>query len=389
MRPPWLSALRLHLGCALRRGAAVHAVMLLGIVLSSFTLCWLLALRGGFVGAFAQAARDDQVVVLRRGSLGEIGSHIAPDTVHRLGALAHGSSGLSAPPRLSGEVLVVADVPTGAGPQSIGIRGVAEHRLADAGTLVLVAGRLPAAGARELVLGQALGRRLGLGAGDSLQVRHLRWRIVGLFRSGDAHESEAWGDVDSLRSNLRLMGLQSVLVRLGSADEALRFIDGVQRTPALGVVAWRQRDYLAHNGAAFPQTLARVAAVVGSVMLLVLGVSAANSLLVLGQRRHRINGLLVALGYEPAALAFALLLESLLLGLLGGLAGWCLAWLAFDGRGASTINWQAQQQVLFSYAVGPVLLLAALALGAGSALLGAGLAGWRLLRQPLTRSMAR
>jgi putative ABC transport system permease protein len=94
-----------------------------------------------------------------------------------------------------------------------------------------------------------------------------------------------------------------------------------------------------------------------------------------------------ALGFQPPAVLVSVLIEALVLGLLGGCAGGALAFVAFNGFQASTLNFQSFSQITFAFTVTPALL----ALGIGYALvlglLGGLLPGLKAARQPVSRGL--
>src|SRR3546814_8667973 len=86
--------------------------------------------------------------------------------------------------------------------------------------LHIVAGRLFRPGLRELIVGRGVQRQFdGLEVGEKLRFRGSTWDIVGVFESGDAHESELWADVETIQASFFRSTFSSVLVQLRSADE--------------------------------------------------------------------------------------------------------------------------------------------------------------------------
>ena len=63
-----------------------------------------------------------------------------------------------------------------------------------------------------------------------------------------------------------------------------------------------------------------------------------------------------ALGFGAAPVVCSVLIESLVLALAGGIIGGLGAYLAFDGYGAATMNFQTFSQIAFAFAVTPALL---------------------------------
>ena len=71
----------------------------------------------------------------------------------------------------------------------------------------------------------------GLEPGAKINLNNQQWDIVGVFESGDAHESELQGDVDTVSAAYRRQGYQSVTVRLTSAEALDAFRLAVEAAP--------------------------------------------------------------------------------------------------------------------------------------------------------------
>ena len=82
-----------------------------------------------------------------------------------------------------------------------------------------------------------------------------------------------------------------------------------------------------------------------------------------------------------------MLAESLVLALVGGLVGAGLAWLAFDGYQAETMNFQTFSQVTFAFAVTPALLLTAVITAAVLGLIGGLFPAIRAARLPIASAL--
>jgi putative ABC transport system permease protein len=72
--------------------------------------------------------------------------------------------------------------------------------------------------------------------------------------------------------------------------------------------------------------------------------------------RGREIATLKALGFGSSPVVISIITESLLLATIGGIAGALLAWAAFDGYRAATLNWQSFSQVTFAFDVNARLL---------------------------------
>ena len=86
-------------------------------------------------------------------------------------------------------------------------------------------------------------------------------------------------------------------------------------------------------------------------------------------------------------MVISVLTESLALALCGGLLGAGLAYLAFDGYQAATMNFQTFSQVTFAFAVTAPLVLKAVAGAAVLGLVGGLLPAIRAARMPISSAL--
>ena len=64
-----------------------------------------------------------------------------------------------------------------------------------------------------------------------------------------------------------------------------------------------------------------------------------------------------AIGFDRGAVIGTVLAESVLLGLVGGVAGGLLTWVALNGYQVSTLSFESFTQIVFAFTVTPDLLL--------------------------------
>jgi putative ABC transport system permease protein len=83
----------------------------------------------------------------------------------------------------------------------------------------------------------------------------------------------------------------------------------------------------------------------------------------------------------------SILLESLIVAIAGGLVGGIIAYTAFNGYQASTINWQSFSQVAFSFRVTPALMLRGVFYAAAIGFLGGLLPAIRSARLPIAKAL--
>jgi putative ABC transport system permease protein len=190
-----------------RLGASLVIVVGLAGVVAVFTA--LLAMAAGFQSTLESAGRPDVAIVLRGGSQVELNSGISRDQ----GAVIKQAPGvLKAPdgrPLASAEMVVIAEL-VKAGEKTgsnITVRGVEPAAFALRPQLRIVEGRAFGAGLRELIVGQGVARQYDSARlGSTVRMRGSDWTVVGVFESGDAFESEIWGDLDRMLAALERKG---------------------------------------------------------------------------------------------------------------------------------------------------------------------------------------
>jgi putative ABC transport system permease protein len=109
--------------------------------------------------------------------------------------------------------------------------------------------------------------------------------------------------------------------------------------------------------------------------------TATNTMLSAIASRTKEIGILLAMGYRPIPIFLSFMLESLMLGLIGGGVG-CLMALPFNGIRAGTMNFQTFTEMAFAFRVTPLVLGVAVFLSIAFGLAGG---AWPALRAALMR----
>jgi putative ABC transport system permease protein len=99
--------------------------------------------------------------------------------------------------------------------------------------------------------------------------------------------------------------------------------------------------------------------------------------------RTREIATLRALGFGSAPVIVSVLVEATLLGLVGGVIGMAIAYFAFNGLRASTLNFSSFSQITFAFTVTPALLVQGLVYALALGLLGGLLPSVRAARLPV------
>lgn len=368
-----------------RRASSAVAVLGIAGVVAVFVA--VLSIAAGFRSVMAGTGSPTTVIVLRAGSDSEMVSGLNREQT-RIVADAPGVLRTASGPVASPELFVIVDLPKrSTGTQAnVPLRGVEEAAFAVRDGLEIVDGRRFTAGRNEIIVGRgAAASFAGLEVGSELTMGKNTWTVVGHFDAGGTvPDSELWTDAKVLQPAYRRGDtFQSVYVELESPDAFDSFKDALTTDPRLEVSVQRESEYFAAQS----ETMVRIIRGLGFTAAVLMGLAAffgaLNTMFTAVAGRTREIATLRALGFKGGPVVISVLCESLLLGLVGGVVGGGLAYLAFDGYRASTLNFQSFSQVAFAFDVTPDLLVAGIVYALAMGLVGGLLPAWRAARMPV------
>ncbi|MEP6504890.1 MAG: ABC transporter permease, partial [Betaproteobacteria bacterium] len=203
----------------------------------------------------------------------------------------------------------------------------------------IVEGRRFTPGLRELLVGRGAARQFAdLVPGREVRLGSQKWLVAGVFASGDALESEIWGDADVVAQIAeRGSSRNSVTVRLTDAKAFAGFKSALEGNPQLKIEADTTLSYFGKQSEGTTKVIRVIGIIVGSIMAIGAMFGALNTMFAAVQARAREIATLRAIGFAGLPVVVAILLETMLLALVGGLIGGAAAWLLFNGHGASTM----------------------------------------------------
>jgi putative ABC transport system permease protein len=344
----------------LRQRVGASLVVVIGIAGVVGVLVAMLAMGEGFQQTLQQTGTDDTAIVLRGGSNAELNSVLDRDSVNVITQAPGVGRGTDGKPVASAELSVVANLPKRSDPSvdaNVQIRGVGDEAWTLRPNVQIVQGRRFKLGLRELVVGQgALRQFAGLEVGRQLRLAGQEWNIVGEFVTGDSHDSELWGDAQTVASAYRRgSSTQSVTVRLTSAQGFTAFKAALSSDPRLKVDVSTTREYFSKQSEALTKVIRVVGITVGVIMAIGAIFGALNTMFAAIAARAREIATLRAIGFRGIPVVVSVLLETMLLALLGGVLGGLISWLIFNGYTASTLGANFSQ-VVFQFQVSPALL---------------------------------
>ena len=372
-----------------RAGSALTSV--LGIAGVVAVLVGVLSIAEGIRLMVSSSADDDQVIVLRGGSDSEMMSLLLGDQaeiISQAPGVARSARGAVASP----ELFVIINLPkrsTGSD-ANVPLRGVSPAAFEARPRVEIVEGRSVAWGLNEVVVGVGAAREFaGLELGSSLEVAGEQWPVVGLFAAGGGiAEGEIWADAAVVQSAYRRgNSYQTVSARLASPAAFQQFKDALTTDPRLNVKVVRAADFYAEQSTLVRGIVVGLGSLVAALMGLGAVFGALNTMYSAVAARAREIATLRALGFRSGPVVLSVLVEALLLAAVGGLIGGGLAWLAFDGYQAATINFQSFSQIAFAFRVDGGLLARGLLYALAIGLVGGLLPAIRAARLPVAAAL--
>ena len=364
-------------------GASVVVVGIAGVV---GVLVSLLAMGRGFESTLQGTGSNDTVIVLRSGSVTEVNSVLTPNDAALIGEPPQVSRDAQGRPLISPELVVAASLKKSNGlDANVAVRGVGAEVWAVHPRVKIIAGRRFTPGLRELIVGKDAAREFAAtGVGSSIELNGQPWKVVGEFDSGDAHDSEMWGDVDVLGPAFhRGSSFSSVTVRLVEPGQFDAFKAALAGNPSLKVEAHTTRAYYDRQAGGLTKLIRILGTIVASIMAIGAVAGALNSMYAAVSARTREIATLRAIGFRGGPVVVSVMLETMLLALAGGALGAALAWALFDNYTASTLGGNFSE-VVFQFRVTPGLLASSLRWALVIGLLGGLFPALRAARMPVT-----
>ncbi len=345
-----------------------------GMALVVFVFAAELMLAEGLEKALVSTGRDDNVVFIRRSSEAEVQSIVEREQATILETQPEIAADERGQKLVARELVVLISVIklSTQSAANVTVRGVdpdASFNLRP--QLKIVAGRSFRPGAAEIIIGKNIAERFAVGGlGQTLTFGMREWTIVGIMDAGGSgFDSEIWGDVDLLLSAFRRPVYSSVIGRMANPADFPLLKKRVLEDPRLTVEAWRETAYYAAQS----QLMARFIRILGLALTIIFSLGAIIGAMVTmyAAVANRITeiGTLRALGFKRRTILSTFLMESLFLGLIGGLVGLFTASF-MDRFTISTLNWQTFAELSFRFTLTWRIALNALLFSAIMGLIG-------------------
>ena len=323
-----------------------------GMALVVFVFASVMMLAAGLRQTLVETGSYDNVVVIRKGSQSEMQSGIDRNSASIVETAPEIALGTDGEPFLAKELVVIINLLKRGNdkPSNITIRGIGQYSLALRPQVKLVEGRMPEFGASEIIAGQSVAKRFkGAGLGETIRFAMRDWTVVGIFDAGKTgYSSEIWGDVDQLMQAFRRPAYSSVLFKLRDPSEFKKVKARIEGDPRLTLEAKRETQYYADQS----EMMATFLRILGVTLTVIFSLGAVIGAMItmyaaVATRTAEI-GTLRSLGFQRRSILAAFLIESVFLGLSGGVIG--LFFASFMQLiTISTVNWQTFSELAFSF----------------------------------------
>lgn len=361
-----------------------------GMALVVFVFAAVLMLAEGLQKTLVETGSYDNVVIIRKAAESEVQSgveRLQASIIETQPEIATGSDGKKL---VAKELVVLIALPkrrTG-NPSNVVIRGIEEQSLTLRPQVKLIKGRMPKPGSSEIIAGSSIAKRfMGGDIGETLRFAMRDWSVVGIFDAGNtSFNSEIWGDVNQFMQAFRRPVFSSVIFKLRNTTEFEKIKSRIENDPRLTLDALREPQYYKKQSEIMAKflrilglaltTIFSLGAIVGAMITMYSAV--ANRVFEIGTMR--------ALGFQRRSILSAFLIESLLLGFIGGVIG--LFFASFlQLYTVSTMNWQTFSELAFRFTLTYKIILFAMIFSLTMGLVGGVFPALRASRMNIVDSL--
>ncbi|HTM38598.1 MAG TPA: FtsX-like permease family protein [Terriglobales bacterium] len=372
----------------LRKGLTLMTAM--GIALTVMTAVFLMMLLAGMKKAFVKSGDPLNVLVMRKGSTSELAGGFTKDKLPILTALPGIAKGSSGDPLVSGEWVVIVNLPRkdGTGDTNVTLRGMGANGLELRKNVKLIAGSWFGAGQHEIVVSQSIHSRFAhTGVGDMLDFGKGQWKVTGIFDGGGtAADSEMWGDVNQVADQFnRQNALGSAYLHATdplAADTLKHRVADDQRLQLEGMLETEYYDKQTSSGAPirFMGYIVGLTMAIGSIF------AATNTMYAAVAYRSREIATLRVIGFRRGSILLSFIFESVLLALLGAAVGIILM-LPFNGMSTGTSNAVTFSEVVFKMQITFAVVLYATIFALVMGLIGGVAPAWGAARRDILAAL--
>jgi putative ABC transport system permease protein len=371
-----------------RRGTSLMTAA--GVALVVMILFLLLGFIEGLRSTMTNAAEGGNWIVLSRSVNTESSSYVSREQYEIIRAHREVAAGAKGEPLVSPEI-VAAFNPTPDGPLAQSsftyLRGVYPIAFQVHRGIRIASGRKPRPGEPEMLVGARLAARFPqLDPGHQLRFAGRNWTVIGTFTDGGStRENEVWTDLDLVAQDLRMQGAYSSLHLVMRPGLGASFQTALTKDARLRLDAETERAFY-DSQSHLADRLRRLGIAIALVLAIGAIFGGMNTMYTAVARRAREVGVLRALGFRRRDIVASFMIESMMLGLAGGIAGEIMGVAVAYATGLES-RIMSVATFIFSFRLAPSGfasgLVAAVLIGA----LGGLLPAWRAARMSVNDSL--
>jgi len=361
-----------------------------GMALVVYVFATVLMLAAGLEQTLVATGQDDNVVVIRRASQSEVQSGIDRQQAAIVETLPDIATGADGNRLVSREPVVLISLPKrdSAKPSNVVIRGVTAAGVALRPQARIVEGRMFRPGTSEIVTGRAVARGFtGAAVGETIRFASRDWTVVGNFDAGrTGFDSEIWGDAEQMLQAFRRLGFSSLIFKLADPGRFDAVKQELESDPRLTLEAKRETRFYADQSEALSKFISYLGGTISAIFSIGAIIGAMITMYASVASRTGEIGTLRALGFPRSSILTAFLVESLLLGLVGGVVG-LVAASFMQVLSISTMNFQTFAELAFSFRLTPGIVVASLAFALAMGFVGGFLPAARAARMKIVDAL--
>lgn len=351
-----------------------------GMALVSFVFAAVLMLAEGLEQTLIETGSPENVIVLRGSSETEVSSIIEREAAGIIEIQPETALDDAGEPLAAKELLVLVTLSKKASnkPTNVMVRGAGKQSLFLRPQVKLVSGRYPLPGRYEVMVGSGVSHALRNGElGSKLHFALIDWQVVGIFDAGKtAFSSEIWADCEQLMSAFRRNAYTSVVMKMQDQGLLGSLKARLEGDPRLSIQVKRETDFYRAQS----EVMARFIRILGLATTIFFSMGAILGGMVTMYsavaNRTREIGTMRALGFSRFDILTAFLIESLFLGIIGGLVGILVSSL-LGFITISTLNWGTFSELAFGFKLTSTIACVTLGFSLLMGFCGGMLPAWR------------
>jgi len=334
-----------------------------GMALVVFVFATIMMMSEGIKKTLVQTGSYDNAVFLRKGSNAEVMSSVTHEQASIIETDPEVAYDADGKPLVARElnVLIILPKKVDNSPSNVTVRGIGEKSLALRPQVRLIKGRMPNPGTHEVAVGISVSKRFqNADIGGNMSFGARQWHVVGIFDGGNtAFSSEVWGDNEQLKQAFKRPVYSSVIFKMKDSTRFNLLKDRIEKDPRFNLEVKRETRYYEEQS----EIMARFLNILGVSVTIIFSIGAIIGAMITmyAQVANRVQeiGTMRALGFRRRGILFSFLVESLMLGLAGGLIGLFFAsFLTFYS--ISTLNFQTFSELAFSFSITPKIVFMAI-----------------------------